>query len=269
MTSQMREGFTALHQIEANMWSVVLQHKVADMVRIIRRYRSSQLGNTHTHTHTHTHTQRRVLGVSVGRDKVLLMFRFWLVFRVQVEQVFSPGVGWRMEPIRGRVRRVMPSEVVWSKITPLQLVTMAAVQTDIFIINIYLHHVCYMMTEVMARPEDGAYCPTMQCMRTWSLMSDWRHVLSRFLSEFIVFVCLFKSDDAHQLTFSVYTQNINMPELTKKLTFVCSPSAGKNTSSHYISGKERKKKLRRIESKKEKKKRKETWKIKIKNKCST
>ena len=50
------------------------------MVRIIRRYRSSQLGNTHTHTHTHT------LWVKVGY-KVLLVFRFRLVFRVLVEQV--------------------------------------------------------------------------------------------------------------------------------------------------------------------------------------
>ena len=45
---------------------------------------------------------------------------------------------------------------------------------------------------------------------------------------FIVFVCLFKRDNAHQLTFSVYTQNVNMPELARKLIFVCSPLVGQH-----------------------------------------
>ena len=35
---------------------------------------------------------------------------------------------------------------------------------------------------------------------------------------FNVFVCLFKRDNAHQLTFSVYTQNVNMP-VSKKANF--------------------------------------------------
>ena len=41
-----------------------------------------------------------------------------------------------------------------------------------------------------------------------------------------LFIYLFKRDNAHQWTFSVYTQNVNMPELAKKLIFICSPLAG-------------------------------------------
>ena len=46
---------------------------------------------------------------------------------------------------------------------------------------------------------------------------------------FYLFICLFKRDNANKLTFLVYTQNVNVPELAKKLIFICSPLAGQHT----------------------------------------
>jgi len=44
----------------------------------------------------------------------------------------------------------------------------------------------------------------------------------------IIIIYLFKRDNAHPLTFFVYTQNVSAPELAEKLIFICSPLAGQH-----------------------------------------
>jgi len=43
---------------------------------------------------------------------------------------------------------------------------------------------------------------------------------------------LFKRDNAHHLTFFVYTENVNAPELAEKRIFICCPLAGQHIILH-------------------------------------
>ena len=106
----------------------------------------------------------------------------------------------------------------------------------------WFHELARILVGVLGR---GKIKPTMRCPRAlhWShlqnicfrawLPCDCHHgniSQDRGIAMhvyFIVFVCLFKRDNAHQLTYFI----LNMPELAKKQIFVCSPLAGQHIVS--------------------------------------